>query len=64
MYNTIIHRKHYEGKSKSSGKDYAFDKFYVEADTPIGKITIEVVPIDRACASTLALIVPEDDEVP
>lgn len=62
MYNTTIYRKHYEGKSKTSGKDYAFDKFFVTADTPIGEITVEVKPTDISSASTLVLIVPEDEE--
>lgn len=61
MYNTTIYRKHYEGKSKA-GKDYAFDKFFVTADTPIGEITVEVKPTDISSASTLSLIVPEDGD--
>ena len=64
MYNTTITRKHFEGTSTKTGKHYAFDKFYVTAETPIGTLTVEVKPADPASASTLALIVPEDDEVP
>lgn len=62
MYNTRITRKHYEGTSSKTGKPYAFDKFYVIADTPIGKLTVEVKPVDLASASTLALIVDDDDD--
>ena len=62
MFATKLYRKHYAGTSTKTGKAYSFDKYYVKAETPLGTLTVEVKPADLGSASTLALIIPEDDE--